>query len=75
MHAIVAEGGTITFRNTDTAAHTMTGGTPEDGPSGIWDSSLLMGGGEYSFSLDSAGEYDYFCMVHPWMRGSIEVVS
>ena len=75
MHAIVAEGGTIIFRNTDTAAHTMTGGTPEDGPSGTFDTSLIMASAEYSFSLDSAGEYDYFCMVHPWMRGSIEVVS
>jgi len=75
MHAIVAEGGTIIFRNTDTAAHTMTGGTPEDGPSGAFDTSLIMASAEYSFSLDSAGEYDYFCMVHPWMRGSIEVVG
>ena len=75
MHAIVAEGGTIIFRNTDTAAHTMTGGTPEDGPSGTFDTSLIMTSAEYSFSLDSTGEYDYFCMVHPWMRGSIEVVS
>ena len=75
MHAIVGEGATITFRNTDTAAHTMTSGTPEDGPTGVFDTSLIMHSGAYSFILDSAGEYDYFCMVHPWMRGSIEVIG
>ena len=75
MHAIVAEGGNIIFRNTDTAAHTMTGGSAADGPSGVFDTSLIMTSAEYSFSLDYAGEYDYFCMVHPWMSGSIEVVS
>ncbi|MBC8251467.1 MAG: pentapeptide repeat-containing protein [Candidatus Nitrosopelagicus sp.] len=73
-HGIVAEGGTILFRNIDRTAHTMTGGSPEDGLSGIWDSSLIMAGAEYTFTLDDAGDYDYFCMVHPWMRGTIEVV-
>ena len=75
MHAIVAEGGTVIFRNTDSAAHTMTAGTPEDGPSGAFDTSLIMSSGEYSIPLDYAGEYDYFCMVHPWMRGSIDVIG
>ena len=28
----------------DTAAHTVTSGTPEDGPDGIFDSSILAGG-------------------------------
>ena len=74
-HAIVAEGGTVIFRNTDSSSHTFTHGTMYDGPGGIWDSRLIMSGGEYSVSMDDAGEYDYFCMVHPWRTGSIEVVS
>ena len=74
-HAIVAEGGTVIFRNTDSSSHTFTHGTMYDGPGGIWDSRLIMSGGEYSVSMDYAGEYDYFCMVHPWRTGSIEVVS
>ena len=28
--------------NVDTAAHTVTGGSPADGPSGVFDSSLVM---------------------------------
>jgi plastocyanin len=27
----------------------------------------------YEFTFDEAGSYDYFCMVHPWMVGSITV--
>jgi hypothetical protein len=32
-----------------------------------------MAGGDYSFTFDDAGNYDYFCMVHPWMVGSVTV--
>jgi plastocyanin len=66
-------GDTVEWANVDTAAHTVTGGSPADGPSGVFDSSLLMGSGNYSFTFDEAGSYDYFCMVHPWMVGSVSV--
>jgi len=66
-------GETVTWANTDTAAHTATGGTPDAGLSGIFDSSLIMAGGSYSFTFDTAGTYPYHCMVHPWMTGSIIV--
>ena len=72
-YGLVAEGGTIIFRNADTAAHTMTSGGPAEVTMEIFDTSLIMAGYEYSFTLD-AGEYPYFCMVHPWMSGTIEVV-
>ncbi|WP_428323897.1 cupredoxin domain-containing protein [Nitrosopumilus sp.] len=66
-------GDTVEFVNSDTAAHTVTGGSPADGPSGVFDSSLVMGGASYSFTFEDAGSYDYFCMVHPWMVGSVTV--
>ena len=66
-------GDTVKWDNVDTAAHTVTGGSPADGPSGAFDSSLLMAGMPYSFTFDDAGYYDYFCMVHPWMIGSVTV--
>ena len=66
-------GDTVEWVNVDTAAHTVTGGSPADGPSGVFDSSLVMGGGSYSFTFEDAGSYDYFCMVHPWMVGSVTV--
>ena len=63
----------ITWSNDDSAAHTVTSGTPSNGPDGNFDSSLFMSGGTYSVTLDTAGEYPYFCMVHPWMVGNISV--
>ena len=71
--ATIPPGGTVTFENTDNAAHTATGGSPTDGPSGSFDSSLIMAGGSYSVTLDDEGTYPYFCMVHPWMQGAIVV--
>ena len=64
---------TVEWTNSDTVAHTVTGGSPAEGPSGVFDSSLVMGGVAYSFTFEDAGNYDYFCMVHPWMVGSVTV--
>jgi len=69
----ISTGDTVLWDNVDTAAHTVTGGSPADGPSGVFDSSLLMAGLDYSFTFNDAGNYDYFCMVHPWMVGSVTV--
>ncbi|QUC65110.1 hypothetical protein NsoK4_02260 [Nitrosopumilus sp. K4] len=66
-------GDTVEWNNADTAAHTVTGGSPADGPSGVFDSSLVLGGASYAFTFDDAGSYDYFCMVHPWMVGNVQV--
>jgi len=66
-------GDEVHWMNVDTAAHTVTGGSPADGPSGVFDSSLVMADATYAFTFDEAGSYDYFCMVHPWMVGSISV--
>jgi plastocyanin len=66
-------GDSVEWTNSDTAAHTVTGGLPADGPSGVFDSSLVLGGTQYSFTFEEAGSYDYFCMVHPWMVGSVQV--
>ena len=66
-------GDTVEWINSDTAAHTVTGGSPADGPSGVFDSSLVLGGATYAFTFEEAGSYDYFCMVHPWMVGNVQV--
>ena len=66
-------GETVEFVNNDNAAHTSTAGSPEDGPSGIWDSSLVMMGASFTTPALSEGTYPYFCMVHPWMAGTVIV--
>ena len=72
--ATVEEGAIVTWDNTDGgAAHTASAGNPTDGPSGVWDSSLIMAGQSYSYTTDTAGTFDYYCMVHPWMEGTLIV--
>jgi len=68
-------GGEVTWENNDTAAHTITSGTPTEGPDGHFDSSLIMAGSTFSHEFEEAGTFDYFCMVHPWMQGMVMVTD
>ena len=71
---IIALGGQVTFANNDTSPHTSTSGDPNGNNIGaIWDSSLVMAGQSYTTGPLDAGEYPYFCIVHPWMTGKVIV--
>ena len=71
----IAVGGTVTWSNDDTAAHTVTSGDLATNQNlGLYfDSGLFMAGADFSVTFDTAGEYPYLCMVHPWMKGSVTV--
>ena len=69
----VSVGTTVTWSNDDTVAHTVTSGTPSGGPDGVFDSGLFIAGAKFDHTFDEAGTYDYFCMVHPWMKGKVQV--
>jgi plastocyanin len=69
----ISVGGTVTWTNDDTAAHTVTSGTVTEGPDGIFDSSIVMAGKTFEHTFDEASTYDYFCVVHPWMTGQVVV--
>ena len=65
-------GDIIVWENPDTAAHTVTSIT--DGvPDGIFESGLFVSGATFEVTLQEAGTYDYFCIVHPWMVGTVIV--
>jgi len=67
-------GDSVTWHNDSTTPHTVTSGNTEDGPDGVFDSSLLMGGNTFSHTFTKAGDYQYFCSIHPWMTGTVIVV-
>ena len=77
----ISPGETITWRQSDAGAHTVTSGTvrQEGGsaiaaPDGRFDSGEIATGGTYRQSFDEAGTYPYFCALHPaTMRGQITV--
>ena len=73
--ATVDVGGEVTWSNDDTAAHTVTSGTPNDADSvgALFDSGLLLAGNTYSHVFEEEGTVDYFCIVHPWMQGTVIV--
>lgn len=79
-HLSVAKGTTVTWVNSDTAIHTVTAGLPSfdaggtDYPGGDeFDSDLMYGGDTFEHIFDEPGRYDYYCLLHPWMIGSVTV--
>jgi len=73
IDATISPGGEVIWTNHDTVAHTVTSGNLHDGPNGLFDSGLIMPNKTYSMKFDLAFEYNYFCLVHPWMQGTITV--
>ncbi len=71
--ATVEVGESVTWINKDTASHTVTSGYSRSGPSDIFDSGLFMPGEKFTYVFEEAGEYPYYCMVHPWMNGTVIV--
>lgn len=67
--AAAAVGGEVTVTNTDATSHTWTA------RDGTFDSGSLGGGDSFSFVFDAAGDYDFFCSIHPSMTGSISVTG
>lgn len=68
-------GDTIKWKNADTASHTVTSGTPQNGPDDLFDSGLFPPGQSFEFQFTKIGEYPYFCIIHPWMVGVVTVTE
>lgn len=66
-------GGTVSWTNQDTSSHTVTSGSPATGPTGIFDSSLIISGETFEYTFEEPGRYEYFCLVHPWVVGTVQV--
>src|SRR5690349_8578095 len=63
----IAAGGSVTFRNADRDTHTATGGIIDSGP--------LRSGAAYRQTFAKPGSYDFLCLFHPDMRGTVEVIG
>ena len=69
----ISAGATVIWENTDNAAHLATSGTPDGGPDGIFDSGMIMAGSTFEQEFSDKGEFAYYCLVHPWMIGTVTV--
>jgi len=66
---------TILWENIDSAAHTVTSGSPENGISDYFDSGIIAPSEVFAFTFDSVGDFSYFCTLHPWMLGTVSVTD
>lgn len=77
----VNTGDTVTWINDDLTSHTATSGSPESGSTGMFggtdDSPEIIGpeGDTQSFTFDEAGEFEYYCTLHPSMVGTVIVTQ
>ena len=70
----VSKGTTVSWTNGDSTLHTVTSGSPEAGNSGTeFDSSYLAAGKTFQHLFSTAGTFDYYCTLHPYMKGKVVV--
>ena len=64
----IQAGDTITWTNKDVSVHTVTSNDE------LFDSGMLMPGDTFEQTFAEPGLYEYYCMLHPWMTGTIKAV-
>ena len=73
----VKKGDKITVNNADTMPHTVTNGKSGSDPTSgkLFDTSIINGGdsAEIDTATVDAGAHPYYCMVHPYMTGTLTV--
>ncbi len=63
----IAAGGSVTFRNDDDRAHTVTA------DDGAFNSGPIGEGGSWKRTFKQAGTFSYLCAIHPEMTGKVVV--
>lgn len=72
-NVILKVGTTVTFSNLSATPHNVYSG-PANHPDGVFKSSILtQGGADFTYTFTKAGEYPYYCNLHPFMIGWITV--
>jgi plastocyanin len=73
----VTKGDGVNVVNQDTVPHTVTSGTGPTDPesASAFDSGIMDAGATFSLETSNldAGQYDYYCLVHPYMTGKLQV--
>jgi plastocyanin len=65
----VKKGTMISFKNTDTVIHTVTA------DNGSFDTGNIEPGSSRTITLNQVGEFTYYCIPHPFMKGKIIVTE
>ena len=65
----ITTGTTLVWTNTGAIPHTVTAS------GGGFDSGVLLSGGTYRRTFTQPGTFDYFCTIHPTMKGTVTVTG
>ncbi len=68
----IKAGTTVTWKNTTSAAHTVTSDDGKTFDSGT-SNPIAAQGGTFSFTFTKAGTFAYHCAIHPFMKATIIV--
>jgi|SRR5688572_22721898 len=68
----VSVGTTVTWTNDDAQPHTVNSGENAT-PSGLFDSPIMAPQATFEYTFTEAGEFPYFCILHPNMVGTVSV--
>src|ERR671910_772744 len=68
----VSVGTTVTWTNDDAQPHAVNSGENAT-PSGLFDSGIMAPAATFEHTFTEAGEYPYYCLLHPNMVGTVSV--
>jgi len=63
----ISPGTIVTWKNNDSVVHTVTD------LGGKFDSHLILPDASWQYDFYDEGKYNYFCTLHPWMKGLVIV--
>ena len=67
LHVVLGVNNTVVWYNNDTVFHTVTATDKS------FDSGNLNQDQTFSHTFTQAGTYSYYCVYHPWMKGTVVV--
>jgi plastocyanin len=68
---VIGVNNTVTWINNDSSHHTVT----SISGNGSISSGDMAPGAKYTFTFTTPGTYQYFCVYHSWMTGTITVIK
>jgi len=74
IKVVVGVNNTIVWNDLDYEQHNIESSTIPAGAK-AWNSGTLDQGQTFTVTLTVPGNYGYFCEIHPWMVGTIQVVQ
>lgn len=69
----IASRESVMWKNNDMNAHTVTSIIPPYGPLAVFDSGPIPPKGNFSYTFETPGSFEYYCAIHPTMTGNIIV--